>query len=351
MKLNQVYVFSVIMLAAAALAGCKHKGDMPTEAPPVKVSAMVIGDSVYSRSQEYSGTVSSANTTTVSFAVAGTIDELYVGEGQRVGQGQLLGKLKAGDYANANNIAKAELAEAQDAYERLKKLHEANALPDIKWVEVQQKLKQAQNAADISERALNETMLRSPMTGVVSRKIADRGQNVAPIEPVYEIISTDDLTIDISVPETEVGSFKEGQSASIEFQGMDPVLGKITRKSIVADPLTRTYKINVAVPSASGRVLPGMVGTVRFSSSEPAEMSETHESIMLPSQAVVLNNDNRTFVWVVKGGVAQRKFVVADELVATGVIVNGGLALGDTVIVEGMQKVGTGSRVEVTLKN
>lgn len=347
MKHNSAIIFLSLSISGLLMAGCKHRSDKPTEAPPVRVEALAIVDSDYSEGRTFSGTVASASTATVSFSVAGTIEALYADEGQRVGRGQLLGKLKSGDYVNADNIAQAELAEAQDGYERLKKLHDANALPDVKWVEIQQKLKQARNAADISRRALEETSLHSPMSGVVSRKIANPGQNVAPIEPVYEIVSTENLTIDISVPENEVGRFAVGQRATVRFENMAPIEGKVTQKSVVADPLTRSYKIKVSLPGASGGILPGMIGNVAFEGQEKSEKSGENTSIMLPSQAVNLSDDNRTFVWIVKDGKAEQRFVKADELVATGVLISEGLAAGDTVVVAGMQKVGRGSAVDI----
>lgn len=339
---------TLLALTAIASTGCRHKSDVPTPPPAVRVEVMTVGSSDYHSDNSFSGTVAAQTTTPVSFSVAGTIEEVYVAEGQRVAKGQLLARLKSGDYTNANNIAQAELAEAQDAYDRLKKLHDANALPDIKWVEIQQKLKQARNSADISERALRETALYAPLAGVVNRKLADRGQNVAPIEPVVEIVSTDDLTIDISVPENEVGNFREGAEARVAIQGLEPLSGKVVQKAVVADPLTRSYRIKVSVPSLGGKVLPGMIGTVVFpGASNAAEPSAVSGAVMLPSQAVVLSDDNRTFVWIVKNGRAERRFVTSDELVAEGVIVKEGLAQGDSVIVAGMQKVGTGSPVEV----
>lgn len=335
-----------VALAATLTVGCKHKGDTPLEAAPVRVSVIAIEGDNYSQPNTFSGTVASANTATVSFAVAGTIEQLTVKEGQRVARGQLIGRLKSGDYTNARNIAQAQLAEAQDAYERLKKLHDANALPEIKWVEMEQKLKQAQNAADIAERTLDETVLTAPISGVVSRKLADVGQNVAPIEPVYEIVSTDALTIDFSVPENEVASFTLGQKASVAFPGLQPVGGRITQKAIVADPLTRSYTIKVEIPSEGGRILPGMIGTVGFEATA-GNGDAAQAVIVLPSQAVNLSDDNRTFVWVVRNGVAARQFVQIDEFASQGIIVKNGLSKGDTVIVAGMQKVGTGSPVEI----
>ena len=116
-------------------------------------------------------------------------------------KGQVLARVKSDNYVNAGNIADAELAEARDAYARLKKLHDANALPDIKWVEVQNKLKQAENAAEMSKRAVADATLCSPVSGVVSRKFANVGQTVIAAAPVIELVAVGDLRINVSVPE------------------------------------------------------------------------------------------------------------------------------------------------------
>lgn len=325
--------------------GCKDKKDKPTVAPPVKVTVMAVSTSDVSSNRVYSGTVSSSETTNVSFSVAGTITNLYASEGQKVGKGQLIGKVRDAEYQNALNIANAQLAEAQDGYERLKKLHDANALPDVKWVEMQQKLKQAQNAAEMAQRTVNDALLHSPVSGTVTRKFADVGQSVLPVQPIYEIVSTDNLTIDVSVSENEIGGFKVGQGASVAFESADiPALqGKVTQKTVVADPITRSYTVKVGIDSDKGKILPGMIGNVTFQA--PESVGEEHAAIVLPSGSVLLNEDNRLFVWIVKNGLAERRFVTADELSDNGIIVKSGLAPNDSVIVAGMQKVGTGTKV------
>lgn len=340
------YLFwAVTMVLTLTAVSCKDKKDRPTVAPPVKVKVMEVATSDAATSREYSGTVSSSQTTTVSFSVGGTIAELYGREGQKVSKGQLLGKVKNGDYLNAFNIANAQLAEAQDGYNRLKKLHDANALPEVKWVEMEQKLKQAQNAAEMAQRTLNDANLYSPATGTISQKFADVGQTIIPAQPVYEIVSTSELEIDVPVSENEVAGFSIGQKAavSIDAAGTQPLEGKVTQKTVVADPLTRSFTVKVKIPDARGKILPGMIGNVVF---EKTGNSDTKtKEIMLPSGAVLLNDDNRWFVWVVADSVAERRFVNADHLTSDGVLIESGLMPGDKVIVEGVQKVGTGTRV------
>lgn len=348
MRESLVKATLAFLIAGMALVSCKkekEESDKPTLPPPVKVAVMEVGYGTAPEGRVYSGTVSSSETTTVSFTVAGTITSLSAKEGDHVTKGQLLGKVRNAEYVNAYNIAEAQLAEAQDAYDRLKKLHDANALPEVKWVEIEQKLKQAQNAADMARRTVGDANMYSPATGTVTRKFADVGQTVMPVEPIYEIVSTTSLTIDVPVSENEIGNFQTGEEAKVTLDSGDgkSIAGKVSSKTIVADPLTRSFTVKVAIPNSDGRILPGMLGQVVFPNKAPKDTAAM--AISLPSQAVLLNHDNRWFVWVVRDSVAERRFVTADELVADGVLIKSGLEPGDRVIVEGMQKVGTGTRV------
>lgn len=327
--------------------GCHKKEENPTVQPPVKVNVIKVGLGINSSKKEYSGTVSASENSRVSFSVSGTITELFASEGQNVTKGQILGKINNGDFVNAYNIAEAQLAEAQDAYNRLKQLHDANALPDIKWVEIQQKLKQAQNSAELTKRAMGDAILYSPVSGTVTRKYADVGQTIIPAEPIYEITSLQDVTINISVGENEIGSFREGQNAYVVIPSLSDavVLGKIKEKTVIADPLTRTFTVKLRLNSQPAGLLPGMLANVTF------ENLETDSTVYnLPSQSVVLNDDNRWFVWVVNDSIVERRFIETTGLTTNGVSVSHGLNPGDLVIVEGIRKVGTGSKVIPIMK-
>ena len=334
------------VLAGTATTACSNS-DKPTETGPLKVEVKVAGSGADANGgRTYSGTVESGESSTVSFNVPGTIKKIYVEVGQKVTKGQLLATVKSESLQNTSNIAQAELAEAQDAYRRMKKLHDANALPEIKWVEVQQKLKQAQNAAAIASRGVGDASLHSPISGYVSAKLADDGQTVIAAQPVLTIVSLTDMQVAISVPEDEIGAFKEGSAATVTFDGVDSLktTGRLHQKAVAADPLTRSYSVKYDIPSTDGRILPGMIGTVSVTAAADSA-SRTPQQFELPSQAVLLASDNTQFVWVVKNGRAERRTVTAEQFSDNGVAVSRGLQRGDSVIIAGMQKVGTGTRV------
>lgn len=342
-------VLSGIFGLTVVLSGCGNH-DKPTAQGPIRVDVEVVGATA-SRNpgQMYSGTVESADASTVSFSVPGTISKIYVTEGQKVVKGQLIAQIKSESLINSRNIAQAELEEARDAYQRLKKLHDANALPDIKWVEIQSKLKQAENAAALTDRAVGDASIYSPMSGYVSQKFANDGQTVVPAEPIVKVVSLTNLEVAISVPENEISLFGPETTAKATFDNADNVIvtGKIANKGVVADPLTRSYTVKFDIGNPGDGILPGMISSVTVEGLDIGNAMVNAPEITLPSQAVLLASDNSQFVWIVKDGKAQRKTVVADELSTNGVTVKSGLARGDTVIVAGMQKVGTGTPVSV----
>ncbi len=346
-RVNKTAGLYILILSLVA-GGCK-KHDTPTPAQAVNVEVKVMSDGISGSSANvYSGTVESADASTVSFSVGGTITEMYAEVGQKINKGQILARVKSETLSNASNIARAELEQARDAYNRLKKLHDANALPDVKWVEVQSKLKQAENAADIASRAVGDATIYAPISGYVSEKFADIGQTVVISQPIYKIVNLSDLRVVISVTEEAVSGFRENGLAEVSFDGPDSIRvgGKISQKSVVANPLTRSYDVKYSIPNPGGRILPGMIGNVavKMTSEGSAPVAKGYT---LPSKAVLLDSENKQFVWIVRDGKAEQRYVTSDEFSTDGVRVHSGLAKGDSVIISGVQKVGTGTKVKV----
>lgn len=346
---TQTTMLSGAIAMTVILTGCKNH-DKATEEGPVRVNIEVVGHRQTSDGgASYSGTVGASEESTVSFSVPGTITKVYVEEGQKVSKGQIIAHIKSESLVNSRNIAQAELDEARDAYQRLKKLHDADALPDIKWVEIQSKLKQAENAAALADRAVADASIHAPISGYVSQKFASDGQTVIPAEPVVKIVNLKTLQMSIPVPENEISSFGPKTTATIRFdvEGDHEFTGKMSSKSVVADPLTRSYTVKFDINDATGKILPGMIGEVSVMGLDNDSSSVRTSDVTLPSQSVLLDSDNHQFVWIVKNGKAVRKEVTADELSTHGVIVRSGLIPGDSVIVAGMQKVSTGTEVAV----
>lgn len=326
------------------LPSCGLKKEKMTPAPAVRVSVLPVADSSVGRAQAYSGVVESGDGSELSFSVPGTIQAIYVTPGQKVAKGQLLAELGHESLDNAAAVADAALEEAQDAYARLKKLHDAQALPDIKWVEMQSKLKQAENTAAMAHRAVADAKIYAPQNGTVAEKLADVGQTVIPALPVLRIVGLGDVKVSISVPEGEIAAMKPGRKASVTVDavGGEPRQATLTEQGVTANPLTRAYDVKFSVANPGSSLLPGMLCSVSLD-----EPQEALQAIVLPTQAVLLAADNRHFVWLAKEGKAHRRFVEQKGVTPSGIIIASGIASGDNVITAGMQKVSENTPVTV----
>lgn len=345
----QLFSYSKIMHLSALLvimSACGHSNPeiKGGNSQPVRVKVATSADvsSPNSDCKSYSGTVEAGSSTAPGFAVAGKITRINVTEGQRISKGQLIASVDGTSLKSAYDIATATLREAQDAYNRMKKLHDAKALPDMQWISVQENLKQAQAAAEIARKEMDDANLYAPISGIVAHKLADVGQMAVPSVPVVEIMDVNTLKAKISVTESDLVKMKSGSKAMVTA-GEKSFPATLTEKGIAANSLSRTYDVKFSIDKPDASLLPGMICNVTLNNDTNAA-SEATLDIVLPPQAVVLDWDNTPYVWVKKDGLAQRVKVGMAGLDSRGIIVTG-ITHTDSVIVEGQQKLSQGLKV------
>ena len=329
-----------VCLFLTVMSGCGNKEQAPQQAEPVKVKVMTVVSSVRNEAVRFSGTVQEGNGSSLSFPLMGRVKSVKVDLGSRVRQGQLLATLDEVSMQNTYQAAKAALKQAEDAYQRMKELHEKGSLAEMKWVEVQSKLQQAQSMEAVARKNLTDCKLYAPFSGVIAEKSLEVGQNVVPGVQVLKLVSDDRLKVRISVPETEIARVARGQKAVIEA----PVLngtkaeGVVTEKGVQANPLSRSYEVNVGIQTKNTGLLPGMVTEVWLQDADKSQ------ACVLPANVLQLDEHNNYFVWL-KGadGKASKRVVACGKFTATGVTVVNGLNEGDEVIIEGQQKVCEGT--------
>ena len=127
---------------SAHLPHVRHRDRSVTIPASVKVNAPVGHTST---PVSYTHLVEEVVSSSISFQVMGNVERVLVGEGQKVREGQLLAVLDKATLENAYNASAASLRQAEDAYARMRTLHENKSLPDMKWVEVESKLEQARS--------------------------------------------------------------------------------------------------------------------------------------------------------------------------------------------------------------
>ena len=279
----------------------------------------------------------------MSFAVGGTVSRVLVDEGDRVGKGQLIATLDTEQLTHNHASALAALAQAEDAYRRMEELHGKGSLPEIKWVEAQTALQRARASEQMARKQLADCRLYAPFSGVISKKFAEKGQNVGAGTQIAKLVAVGRMKVKISVPESEMAQISVGQKAdvTIEALGGTSMQATVTEKGVAADPLSRSYDVKLSLPKADRKLLPGMVADVALRGGN-ASMA-----CILPAHIVQIDENNNEFVWLAVGGKAVKRIVTVGGFTADGVTVTSGLADGDMVITAGAQKVSEGMRVEI----
>lgn len=339
-SINQI----ALALTAVMLSACNaenNKGQAADEA--VRVEVTQVKTATADRTSRYSGTVEEESGTLLSFAVGGTVSRVLVDEGDRVGKGQLIATLDTEQLTHNHASAQAALAQAEDAYRRMEELHGKGSLPEIKWVEAQTALQRARASEQMARKQLADCRLYAPFSGVISKKFAEKGQNVGAGTQIAKLVAVGRMKVKISVPESEIAQISIGQKAdvTIEALGGASMQATVTEKGVAADPLSRSYDVKLSLPKADRKLLPGMVADVALRGGN-ASMA-----CILPAHIVQIDENNNEFVWLAVGGKAVKRIVTVGGFTADGVTVTSGLADGDMVITAGAQKVSEGMRVEI----
>ncbi|HYJ92795.1 MAG TPA: efflux RND transporter periplasmic adaptor subunit [Pyrinomonadaceae bacterium] len=186
---------------------------------------------------------------------------------------------------------------------------------------------EAQVAA--AQKGVNDTFVRSPISGYVSDKVADVGEYISPSAPntkIATIVRTAVLRLRIDVPEQAVGKVATGQGISLQVSAYPDrnFAGTVVRMSPSLNATARTLVVEAEVPNSEGLLKPGQFATVRITQSKP------EPAVMIPVSAVKTEGDvNR--VYVIKDGAAREQIVQLGLLENDLIQVKQGVVEGDVV--------------------
>lgn len=330
------------LLLLLQLVSCSGNGDRGTAEREIPVKVVRITSVSSVKEQNYVGVVEEKASSSLSFRVMGNVAEILVREGQQVNKGQLLASLDRVMLQNSYEAAHASLVQAQDAFDRMKILYDSKSLPEIKWVEVQSRLQQAQSMERIARKNLDDASLYAPFSGVIGKRNIEPGENVQPGAPVLTLLEIDEVYVRIAIPEKEiVGLDRQKALITVAALGDRSFEGQITEKGVVADPLSHTYDARIRLNNGKGELMPGMVCRVDV-------LDDTGASVVsIPANAVQISHTGDNFVWCVNDGRAEARPVATGSLTANGVEITDGLKEGDQVVTDGYQKISENMKVKV----
>ncbi|MBO4518725.1 MAG: efflux RND transporter periplasmic adaptor subunit [Paludibacteraceae bacterium] len=340
------YKLWVIGLVSLALVGCSHHEKSTREQAPLRVRTMVVSPKSSIPTGRYVGTIEPVREIPLSLQSTGRVVAVSVKNGQRVRKGQVLLQIDNTQAKNALQGAEASYKHAKDGYDRVYQVHDKGVVSDQKMVEIESQLTQAKALYEAAKQQLNECTLFAPSDGIVNGLNVEIGQTIVPGTRLCTLLDMSGFCVRFTVPEAEIGFLQHigaEYKGEVECVALNKVLPiELTELSMVANALTHTYDVKARIAGYDKRLMAGMVGKVTVHS-ESAEAKG--EGIVIPARCVLLKPEGPT-VWLKQGNQAVRRAITIGGYLADGVQVKEGLQAGDTLIIDGYQKLYTGCRVE-----
>lgn len=329
------------LLIALTAVSCADRGNRKvTEKDPVNVGVLTVTPMNSHYYKVYVGEIGASGSAVISTNHSGILESINVQQGTHVKKGDVLAEITSKNVLATYEISHATLRQAEDGYDRIKKVHESGTVADVKLVEIETQLAKARAAAKSSELSLEECKLKAPFDGTISKVHLEQGVQVNPGSPILTLVDFSTIEVSIPVPEGEIGKIKIGQKALIDVPALDitGIPAKIVLKGVTAASPSHTYICTLVPDEKQTDLYPGMVCKVRLS-----EVSDDLR-IRIPASSVEMDSNGK-FVWIVKDGVVGRSYVTVGGYQEQGVLIASGLEPGDKVIVKGAAKVSTGMKV------
>jgi RND family efflux transporter MFP subunit len=339
-------IFLIALLSL--LAACQHgqnKEILKVGINPIKVTTKTVELVKDNTGLRYSGTIEPSQSVALMFKSAGTVENVFVEEGDFVKKGEPLATVNKTTSQNLYNASKASYDQAKDAYDRLKTVHDEGSLTDIKWVEMETKLKQAESQMQITRSALDDCTLRAPDIGMIGRRDVEPGQSSIGISSPFVFVKIDRILVKISVPENEISKINKGMKASFSLSalGDQTFSGTVSKVGIVADRISRTYDVKILADNPGNRIKPGMVCDVILN------LNQETVSLVVPYKAVSKDNDGKAFVFVVSpdGTRVIKQNITVGNYRESGIEVLSGLTPGQVVVSDGCEKLSDNSIISL----
>lgn len=312
-------------------------------ATPVKVAA--IEKRFVDNSIQLTGSFAARQVLPLIAQTQGSIEQLNIIEGQRIGEGQVVARIDA--TAIQSNLATAQAAynNAVKNKERFQRLAEAGAISQKQYEDVALNVENARANLQGIQQQLKYTIIRSPMSGIVSTVKVEKGSFATPGMQLGSIVDVSKLKMVLKVSEGDVIKLKEGQPVSIGadvYPGQE-FKGNITLIGVEADA-GRKYEVEVEISNNDKFPLKsGMFGTARLQ----AQTGEQGDRLFIPRQAIVGSIQSAQVFVLNSDNTVTLKNIEVQNQNGGEVVVLKGLTDSEKVITSGQINMKNGDKVRV----
>lgn len=350
--------FLVLLLLSIMACGGKSNTDETTsniestseETKVVPVEVMVVSKQYLEATIPFTGVLAPFRSVDIISEVSGKVKKINKNLGQRVSTKDVLAIIDDEVPFNQFQQAQAQKLSADNSLKiaqlNLESDHILFDNDDISKIAYENSILAVKNAeanqlsaiANLSllEKNYNNTRIKSPISGIISRKQIELGTMASIGMPIYRVVDLSYLKIEIGISQDMVNYVQVGSQANVQISALNnkSFSGKVRFISPQAEEQTGTFKAEIHVPNTQKmEIRAGMTARVEL------VISNQGKQLSVPNYALVTKNGDQ-YVYKINGLIAELYKIETGQSLGSNTIVNSGLVDGDTVVVVGMKNLG-----------
>ncbi len=333
-------LLALVASACEGVGNAESRRDKPDLSTAVQVSTVVT--ETLQEKREMTGDATAWEIVPLSFTVGGRIAAIFFEEGEKVKKGQLLAMLDSKDYRLMRDLARAQVKALDPHLKRAEALKDHEAVTQAQLDEIMSKMEVARIQRSQAESQLSYARLKSPVSGVILKRMASRGDMTDASHPAGIVARMKKMKVVLPVAQRDLPLFVEGKEIAVTAPGIDrEFVGKVLSVGYAADKKTRTFPVTLEVENEDLLLRAGMVV-------EATVVLDTKSGIFLPLDIIRRNLADEPTVLVVdpKTSRVEQRVLQLGDVLGERVHVLAGVVDGEKVVVRGM--VNAGDPVNVT---
>jgi len=352
-------VLFALLVLVFALSFCSKKSEVTDQQQkPLLVKAELPQKGTLAKYFNYKGTVSAWKTANIVPDASGRVGRILKKQGDKVGQGELLATLDMTSLELMQKQARAAMAVAQTAYqnaklnaERMKKMLENKAISQMQYENTQLALDAADTQAksakanlDLVDYTAKNAYMKAPFSGIIAAKNMEEGDMINPMmgmgQSILTLMDLSKVKITVDAPAEEIERIRIGQKCLVKISSRpgEDFLGEVYSKNLAADPLSKTFKVEVKIDNPEMKIKAGVYADISI------EYIRKENVYLLPLSALLAGDKE---VMVDDNGVAHKRAVRIGEKDGTRFELLSGVNPGERVLTEGNYDLKDGTIIEM----
>ncbi len=324
------------------LTGCKNQ--TATDDTMI-VDIVSVTSNADIRQSQYPGQTEAKDNTSLSFKVLGTIEKVYVKEGDHVKRGQLLARIDSRDYATQLEATESEYRQVKSECERVIAMHAEKAVSDNNYDKARSGLERITAKLKNHRDQLADCSIYAPYDGYVSQVYRSDREAAGPGIPVIGLFTSGAVEVVINVPETEQAHSRAGATYQAVFSALPGRSFPLRLESISHQAnANQLFQVRLSLTDRVPEVTPGMSAVVMIGRKEQAGDDKTQVPV-----GAILGTGKDTFVFVYNSSdsTVSQTPVTVERILANGhAVITHGLKSAQKVVASGVSKLTDGQRVK-----